>query len=296
MGVATMSDSRAHHSTAIVIGEDVAQYLRHGVPLAGRKARQEALSHLACRVFQPRRRSAQLFELRERGVEVSFIEYLHAGDHFAVDGHQGDAPPLGDKALVRGSMSGPSENRAEVVQPMRHLGVDVEVLAEVPSGTDVFETFTGRKRCPAAVVETHRIRCYRCDFPPIVRNENTRDYRPGARMSGRFAGEVSGVEFGEGCVEVVKVEHDVPHDPLVGVDLDDVEGIVLNRLGRHGPTRELGRGRDVHRGLPGRPPSSSRSRHRRSPACLSILASRPCKTPAFTTRRRSSTETFSAVI
>ena len=76
----TMSDSRAHQSTAIVIGKVVAQYLRHGVPLAGRKARQEAPSHLACRVSQLRRRAAELFELRERGVEISLVEYLAAVD------------------------------------------------------------------------------------------------------------------------------------------------------------------------------------------------------------------------
>ena len=55
VGVSTRSDSRAHHSTAIVIGKVVAQYLRHGVPVASRKARHEAFSHLACRVFQVRR-------------------------------------------------------------------------------------------------------------------------------------------------------------------------------------------------------------------------------------------------
>ena len=41
-------------------------------------------------------------------------------------------------------------------------------------------------------------------------------------VGGSFAGEVSGVEFGDGGVEVVEVEHDAP-DLVVGVDLDDVE-------------------------------------------------------------------------
>ena len=44
-----------------------------------------------------------------------------------------------------------------------------------------------------------------------------------SRVGGRFAGEVSGVEFLEGGVEVVGVEHDARRDPVVGVDLDDVE-------------------------------------------------------------------------
>ncbi len=42
-------------------------------------------------------------------------------------------------------------------------------------------------------------------------------------MGGRFAGEVAGVEFGEGGVDVVGVEHDVRRDPPVGVDLGDAK-------------------------------------------------------------------------
>ena len=80
------------------------------------------------------------------------------------------------------------------------------------------------------------------------------------------------------------------HDPIVGVDLDDVEGFILESPRGHGPTRELVRAQGVRRESRGRSPWSSRSRHQRSPACLSMSASRPRKTPAFTTRRRSSTE------
>ena len=36
----------------------------------------------------------------------------------------------------------------------------------------------------------------------------TRDDRPCARVGGRFAGEVAGVELGDGGVEIVEVEHD----------------------------------------------------------------------------------------
>ena len=42
-GIATVSDSGAHHPTAIVDGEVVGQYLRHCVPVAGREVGQEAL-------------------------------------------------------------------------------------------------------------------------------------------------------------------------------------------------------------------------------------------------------------
>ena len=56
VGISTVSDPGVHDPTAIVDGNVVGQYLRHGVPVAGREVRPEALVHLACRVFQPRRR------------------------------------------------------------------------------------------------------------------------------------------------------------------------------------------------------------------------------------------------
>ena len=51
------------------------------------------------------------------------------------------------------------------------------------------------------------------------------------RVRGRFAREVPGVEFVEGGVDIVGVEHDACHDPLVGVDLDDAEHLGVERLG-----------------------------------------------------------------
>ena len=58
-----------------------------------------------------------------------------------------------------------------------------------------------------------------------------RDDRPCVRVGGGFAGEVSGVEFREGGVDVVEVEHDERRDPVVGVDLDDAEHLGVERLG-----------------------------------------------------------------
>ena len=52
-----------------------------------------------------------------------------------------------------------------------------------------------------------------------------------SRVGGRFAGEVSGVEFREGGVDVVEVEHDERRDPLVGVDLDYLRNLGVERLG-----------------------------------------------------------------
>ncbi len=74
LGVSTVSDSRVHHATTIVAAIIVGQDLRHRVPVAGREVRLEALVHLACRVFQPRRRTTELVEPRERGVEVFLVE------------------------------------------------------------------------------------------------------------------------------------------------------------------------------------------------------------------------------
>ena len=62
------------------------------------------------------------------------------------------------------------------------------------------------------------------------------------RVGGRFAGEVSGVEFGEGGVDVVELERDEGDDSLVGVDLDDAEHIGDECLGPldRGPGSEDG--------------------------------------------------------
>ncbi len=59
-----------------------------------------------------------------------------------------------------------------------------------------------------------------------------------SRVGGRFAGEVAGVEFLEGGVDVVEVEHDVRRDPVVGVDLDDGEHLGVERLGPQSSARE----------------------------------------------------------
>ena len=79
-----------------------ANMLRHGVPVAGREVRPEAFDHSARRVFQPRRRPAELVEARERGVEVGLVEYFEAVDQVAFDRQKYDRPPLGFEALLRG--------------------------------------------------------------------------------------------------------------------------------------------------------------------------------------------------
>ncbi len=80
LGVSAVSDSRAHHLSAIITGKVVGQNLRYGVPVACREVRQEALRRLACRVFQPWRPRLQFFKAGERGVEVCLVEQFAAAD------------------------------------------------------------------------------------------------------------------------------------------------------------------------------------------------------------------------
>ena len=57
------------------------------------------------------------------------------------------------------------------------------------------------------------------------------DDGPCMRVCGRFAGEVPGVEFLEGGVDVVEVERDEGRDPFVGIDFDYEEKIDVERVG-----------------------------------------------------------------
>ena len=99
-GVPTMSDPCVHDSTAILDAYVLGQHLGHRVPVAVRERRPVALAHLACRVFQPRSRTAELVEPRERGVEVCLVEEFDAVDQVAVDRRETDLPPLGLEALL----------------------------------------------------------------------------------------------------------------------------------------------------------------------------------------------------
>ena len=51
-------------------------------------------------------------------------------------------------------------------------------------------------------------------------------------MSGRFPGEVPGVELLKRCLDVFDIEHDNRRNPLVGIDLDDVNSLGLERVDR----------------------------------------------------------------
>ena len=104
----------------------VGQYLRHGVPSRGpRSYVQEALNHLACRVFQPRRRRLQFVEPRERGVEVGLVEDFAAVDPVAVDRQKLNHPPLGVEALVARCHAHLGDDRSESRSADARLDVDV---------------------------------------------------------------------------------------------------------------------------------------------------------------------------
>ena len=199
-------------------------------------------------------------------------------------------PPLGVEALLRGPMRRLGDDRSEVAQPMHSLDVDTEVRREVPRGTDVCGHVTGRERDPAPVVDVHPVRRRRGKLVPVERGVAARDDRPRVRVGGRFAGEVAGVELGEGGVDVVEVEQRRAPTIRSSASISTTSSTsVWNASGRVA-IREVGH----------------ELRTRRSPRVamtvdvtvvipisaiartFAISASRPCRTPAFTTRRRSS--------
>ena len=128
--------------------------------------------------------------------------------------------------------------------------------------------FTGRKRCHPAMIDGHPVRRRRGDFAPIERGEGPAITDQVCAHRRRFAGEVSGVEFLEGGIDVVEVEHDTRHDPLVGVDLDDAEGIDDERLGVTARKRTRMRARRSPRVAMTVDASYREPRPRRSPACF----------------------------
>jgi len=86
-GIAALSTSRAHHPPTIVHGNVGGQCFSHGIPVAGREVRLEALGYLAGRVLQsPRWRAFILescmhgIEFGDRGIEVFGVEHNEQRD------------------------------------------------------------------------------------------------------------------------------------------------------------------------------------------------------------------------
>ena len=114
-------------------------------------------------------------------------------------------------------------NRSEVVQAVHRLDVDLDVSREVERSTEIGVQLTWRKGSRPPVVDTYAVGRGRRQLVAAHRGEATGDGRPRVRVDGRFSSDVSGVELGDGDIEVVDVEHDNRRNPLIGVDPDDDE-------------------------------------------------------------------------
>src|SRR6516162_11526577 len=88
------------------------------------------------------------------------------------------------------------------------------------------------------VVDVDPVWRRRQHLAPVERGEGPRNDRPHVRVGGRFAGEVSGVEFLEGGVDLVDVEQDAGRELAFGVDFDEAEHLTTERLGPPVSTRE----------------------------------------------------------
>jgi len=69
-----MTSPGIHHPPVIFDGKVIRHNFGDGVPVASRDVRFDALVRLACRVLQPWRRPAELFEFREGGIDVCLVE------------------------------------------------------------------------------------------------------------------------------------------------------------------------------------------------------------------------------
>ena len=220
-----MSDSPTYDATAIVVGKVVGQDLRHGVPVARREMRNVARGRLACRVFQPRCRLAELLEACECRVQVPIVEYFCAIDQFAVNRKNRGPAPLGVETLLRGPMCRISDDCSAFGQPVHGLDIDLAVLVPIRHGVDICDQVADPHRKLTSAVDVDTVRRGQRHLVSVDRRVAARDHRPGARVSGRFAGEVSGVKFGEGAVEVAEVENDDRRDLIVRVDFEDAQRI-----------------------------------------------------------------------
>ena len=176
---------------------------------------------------------------------------------------------------------------------MHILDISSDVLVRVRSGLEIRRQVAGSHRDLPSVVDVDPIRrCCRL-LMSINCCVTRRDDRPRACVGCRFADEITVFEFFECSIDVINVKCDNSCDPFVSIDFDDLQDIVLDRTGiaprgantRQSETVPAGR-LDVHH-LYREAESAA--------ACNSwIPALRPCRTPPFTTRRRSSINSSSA--
>src|ERR1700744_1155911 len=134
-----------------------------------------------------------------------------------------------------------SDDGPQAGESMNRLNVDAEIWGDVPKLADQCGLVTRVRRNEPPMVDGDPVRCGY--FVPVEPGVEPRDHRPRVCVDGRFAGEVSGVEFREGGVDVLRVERDPCHDSLVRVDLNDAEEFEVECLrlisGRDAHTTEL---------------------------------------------------------
>lgn len=63
-----------HGPAAIVVVVAIGEQVRYSVPVMGRKVRQETLAELAGCVFEPRCRTTEVVEPRQRGIEIGLVK------------------------------------------------------------------------------------------------------------------------------------------------------------------------------------------------------------------------------
>ena len=131
--------------------------------LATKQARKRSI-HLACRVFQPTRLRADLVELRERGVDVRFVEDLAAADH-VFDRQEVDRSPLGVEAFLRGPVTPMVTTAPRRSADARPRCVEVEVWCDVQMARMCADHVAGVEKATPPMVNVHPIR--RGEFVPL---------------------------------------------------------------------------------------------------------------------------------
>ena len=106
---------------------------------------------------------------------------------------------------------------------MQGFDVEINFVAEIPAGTEIFDHAPALESCSSPMVLTFEIRCGYRYFVPIDRGVSPCDSGPRVRVAGGFAGEVAGVEFFESRVDVLGVEQDGRRHTAVEVGLDEAE-------------------------------------------------------------------------
>src|ERR1700758_3796198 len=99
-----------------------------------------------------------------------------------------------------------SDDGSAVTQPMHGFDAEGEVRNLIESGTGEFDDVALRERCQPTVVDVNKVRRRLRQLVSVESGVKALDARPNGRVGGGFAGEVSGIEFGEGGVDVVEGE------------------------------------------------------------------------------------------